>query len=314
MSLGTTVLTLLLLFGLGPVAGAQEKTDLRLQLQQGASYTLQYVQTLHVRTERATAAGPVGAEEFTQTNGTGYRFDVLSVGPDGKARVKVTFERVLIKDQGPAGSVDYDSADPPAEVPFAVRIPAALVGKHFTMTISPKGLISDVQGVEEMVSQVVEDLEDVPEPDHSRMVTDVQQQFTNETMLAMMQPLLDVYPEKPVAVGESWERKDSPAPGITVTNVWTFKEAKDGVNILQLNGSFSTNPSGLPPEAGPPPTVRGNAEGTLELSATTGWTLTGSVGRSIVTEQSVRLPTSQEDATFTTIVKSTATLGPVQSE
>jgi hypothetical protein len=181
------------------------------------------------------------------------------------------------------------------------------------MTVSPTGSVSDVQGVADMVKQMSQDLADVPEPYRTQLTVSMEQQYTDETVGEMMQGLLSVYPDHPVAVGESWEEKTPVYPGMTATNVWTFKESKDDVNTLELNGTLNFDPSTFPTEAGSPPSIEGKVEGTLELSAKTGWILGGSLTRKATIEQSVPLPATQEMSTATTTIDNAATLGPLDT-
>jgi len=266
---------------LASCGGGSKKLDLRLRLEAGKSYGVKMTAD---QTVTQTLAGQT--QTINQTIGMAYTYDVQSVGSDGTMLVKVTYDWVLYTQDGPMGKVSYDSANPPATIPEAALGYAALVGKGFSAKMTPTGDITDVQGVDEMIAQMLDTL-GVPEGSaRAELEASLRSQFGGEALKESFEKAAFFYPDKPVAVGDSWSRPialESGMPMILDTT-WTLKARKNGIATVEARSNVQPNPGAKPLEmAGMTITyeLSGEQTGTMELDEKTGWPVSATMKQNL---------------------------------
>src|SRR5205085_637266 len=95
------------------------------------------------------------AQATEQTFAVGYRMAVESVDGAGNMKVATTYDAVMFRQKGPSGAVEYDSQNPPKQVPPAARAFAALAGLGFKSTVTPAGKVTAVEGLDAMFAEMV---------------------------------------------------------------------------------------------------------------------------------------------------------------
>ena len=327
------VLCLLACASLGPAASAQaaETLELRLRLRKGDVYRLKLtVDQKIVHTPPAATPGgdgaPVRAEapppkpgapqSTEQMMAVGYTMSVLDVDAEGAMTVETKYDSVLFRQKGPAGVVEFDSANPPKQPPPLARAFAVLPGLRFRMTLAPAGGVKSLQGLAEMSAEMVRRL-DLPEgPARSNVQKVLSDHFGEAAMRDNMQNLFALYPPGPVKVGESWERKVVVARGFpaVLDHTYTLKSRTAGVAEVAVNAKLSPNTEAAPVELGTGRTtydLSGEQRGTARVAEATGWT------ESLETEQDLSgtityktAPNAQ--ATIPITVKSKVVLEPLK--
>lgn len=275
---------ILLAFALLPVgsAGAQaDKLDLRLRLKQGQTYRLKT--TVEQRINQSPGADAPTTE---QTFSVGYSMSVEEVDTAGNMKVATKYDTILFRQKGPAGGVEFDSANPPKQVPQGARPFAALAGLGFRMTLTPAGRVTAVDGLDAMFAEMVRKL-DLPEgPAKAAVQKVLTEQFGEEAMKQNLQNMFALYPDAPVAVGESWERRIVVSKGfpVVIEGAYTLKSRADGVARIETKATISPNDAAGPVDLGTGKMsyeLKGVQSGIAEVEEATGWT------RSLVTEQVV---------------------------
>lgn len=256
---------------LAAVASAQEPVSLRLNLQTGETYPQR------VATKQVINQSLLGMEQTTETGLVlEYDFTVTKVDPaTGVATLDAVYRRVAMEFSSPMLSMAYDSAAPPAEIHPALRPYAALVGASFTMDIAPDGTVPRVDGVDETVDAVLESA-DIPEGMRRQLEGQIREQFNDEAVRRLTEQTLAIYPESPVAVGESWSKRIDGAGMIPVVidNTWTLKQA-DAANaglavesqIASAEGESLFEANGMTLKG----VFEGSQAGTIDLDRVTGW-------------------------------------------
>jgi len=207
-----------------------DKLPLRLSLREGESLSLRVV------TDQNVSQTVMGQKvEIAQKIGFDFTFLVDAVDADGTTMVQVTYDWVMMEQDGPTGKVVYNSADPPTRVPDMAVGFAALVGRGFAMQMSAEGRVQDIQGVDALITGLLEEL-DLPE---GTAADDIEQslrnQFGEEALKENMENMMAVYPEESVGIGDSWTRTIIISKGfpIILDNTWTLKAREDGVECIQ---------------------------------------------------------------------------------
>ena len=120
------VALLLVLSAVGHAVRAADNVELKLRPKAGET---QKLAALIDQKISQTING--SAQTIQQTIGLAYSFAVQTIDPDGSASIKVTYDAVTFKQQGPMGNIEYDSTHPPTSVPAMAKEFAALAGQSF---------------------------------------------------------------------------------------------------------------------------------------------------------------------------------------
>lgn len=256
---------------LAAAAVAQEPVSLRLNLQAGETYPQR------VSTRQVVNQTLIGMEQTTETGLVlEYDFTVTKIDPaTGVATLDAVYRRVAMEFASPMLDMAYDSAAPPAEIHPALRPYAALVGASFTMDIAPDGTVPRVDGVNETVDAILQSV-DLPEGMREGLEGQLREQFNDEAVRRLTEQTLAIYPEGPVAVGDSWSKRIDGAGmiPIVIDNTWTLKQADAAAAGLAVeskitsaaDGSFfETNGMSLKGA------FEGSQAGTIDLDRATGW-------------------------------------------
>jgi hypothetical protein len=270
--------------GLTSGCGGEDQADklpLRLNLREGESLSLRMV------TDQNISQTVLGQEqEITQKIGFDFTFLIDAVDADGTAMVQVTYDWVMMEQDGPTGKIVYDSADPPARVPDLAVGFAALVGRGFAMRLSAEGRVQDIQGVDALITGLLEEL-DLPEGAEADAIEQsFRDQFGEEALKENMENMMAVYPEEPVGIGDSWARKIVISKGfpMILDNTWTLTAREGGVATIEVHSTVEPNPDAEPLQMGPIQLsyeIAGEQQGTIELNESTGWTIGAELRRAL---------------------------------
>ncbi len=269
-----------------------ERVELRLRLKGGESYRLRMTTVQKVL---QTIQGR--RQEMNQTMAVGYRFDVTGVDNGGTASVQITYDSIAFRQEGPMGVIEYDSDNPPPVVPPLARGFAGIVGMGFSMKVTPEGEVLEVDGAEEMLTEMLDQLELPQGPARASIKAILQKEFGDQALQELMNIALAIYPDRPVGIGDSWSRRMVISRGfpMVVENTWTLKSRKDGIAFIEISSEITPGPEGSSIGMGPMELnyeIRGTQTGTIELKEATGWIIRSEVTQSLSGE--VRLKTAPE--------------------
>jgi hypothetical protein len=142
----------------------------------------------------------IGGMEIDQEMIMGQQFEVIELTDDGVGTLKVTYDRIKFKMDGPM-STDFDSdKDKKGEDMFG-SIFGAMVGKSLTMQMSRKGEVLKIEGMAKMMDEIVKAL---PE-EMQGMAGMVKGQMSDDYAKSMVQNSFGFLPKDPVAKGDSWD-------------------------------------------------------------------------------------------------------------
>jgi uncharacterized protein DUF6263 len=255
----------LFLAGACATVSTRDALELQYRFEVGQSY-----RTLMV-SEHDISQTIMGQVQDVQTsNSIGIRTTVVEVDAGGSALVRMVYESFKMSQQSPAGSVEYDSFNPPDPVPDAARPYAAMVGSEFTMRISPQGRMTDVQGMEAMMDRIME-TSNVPAGPMMEQV-----RGSVDQMMEGMWSGFSTLPAEPIMTGDSWESNPPPGGGLPLNfeTTLTLVGRRNGVAMIEMHVIMGEGDSTM--EIGPM-TLRydvvGEQTGTMEIDEATGWPL-----------------------------------------
>jgi hypothetical protein len=321
-------LSLALLLARAGAAAAEEKLELHLRLKKGQEYRLRLTVDQHVvqtppppspagnrpQRQQQRQQPPPQPQAIEQTLAVGYTMSVEDVDAGGAMTLATKYDSVLFRQKGPAGVVEFDSKNPPKQLPPSAKAFAALPGLGFKMTVTSEGAIKSIDGLDDMLAELLRRLDVADGPARANLQKVLTEQFGEAAMKQNMQNLFALYPPRPVAVGESWGRKLVVAKGfpLVIDGTYTLKSRDNGVAEIALDAKVSPNADAGGVDLGTGKMsyeLSGTQRGSAKVEEATGWT------RSLTTEQDVagtlRFDTpGDRDAAIPVTMKSRVVLEP----
>ena len=214
----------------------------------------------------------MGQEQIVSHNiGVGRKLDVLEVDAQGNMRIRYTYVWSKLKQTGPMGTTDYESTQS-TPVPSGAEVFAGVIGQGYTLKVSPKGKVLDVNGVEELAQAVARKSPGVDIVSSQNPGTFL---ITKDGIREAAEGIWSVYPESPVEVGASWDQKKVTRMGLTmnVENKLTLQKRQGGVATIASTSTMKTDPTAPAMEMQGMHMkieVTGTQEGTSEVDEATG--------------------------------------------
>jgi hypothetical protein len=223
---------------------AQDKAELKWTFVKGRELT--YKQT---QKQTMEFAGTAMEQESAQTQ----VWTVKDVAADGTATIETKCVAVAAKGSG-AMEFEYDS-EKDKEVPEnpQVAMMAKMLGKSFTLKMTPSGKIVEMKGFDALVEEMLKDMGE----DAGPMKEMLKQMLSDDSMKSMMQQLAPMLPEKPVGAGDAWKNdftlKFPMIGGMKFGVASSLTELKDGqakiaqdwtIELKEDGGADPDNPLG----------------------------------------------------------------------
>lgn len=195
-----------------------EKVSLEWKFKKGE--TFRYEMSMSI-------AMDLGGMEIDQEMIMGQAFEVTDLTEDGTGTLKVTYDRIKFKMDGPM-SADFDSdKDKKGEDMFGA-IFGAMVGKSMTLQLNRRGEVLKVEGMAKMMEDIIKDL---PE-EHQAMAGMMKGQMNDDYAKSMSQMSFGFLPKGAIAKGDSWDAESKTTfAGLGKADLKgksTLKEIRDG--------------------------------------------------------------------------------------
>ena len=179
-----------------------------------------------------------------------YTYKIIAdvVDSAGNQVVNSTIDGLKFKAEVMGMSMGYDSKEvidtnhQDAMSGMVRKIFSGMLGRTFKVTINPNGNIEKVTGVEEIVNAMIEQIPGSDE-DKEKMKQKLQQSFNPMQVKQTFAQLFNIYPNKPVKVGDSWNKDmDMGLGGMKSKQQITFtvKDITSSSIILNLKGDLKT--------------------------------------------------------------------------
>lgn len=228
----TTLAAACLVLAVG-FAPAQTVT-LRLQLPEGTTY---HQRTTQQQTIKQNVMGMQQEIEssFQQTS----RSEVTEVRPDGAMVIEITTTRVRNRSSVGGMVMEYDSENPPANPDVMASMLEGMVGSTMTVVCSPSGQILEMSGFDAMMDDMFRGAGGEMPP---ALREQMNSQFGEEAMRESMALLTDIYPERPISIGDSFTSTASlpSMMNMRVSTSYTLRAVENGLAILDVSGSMDT--------------------------------------------------------------------------
>lgn len=293
---------------LGPAALSAQEVTLRLNLNQGDSHRINTTTEQRIEQEMQGIT-----QTIEQTIGMGMNLEVLEVDDEGNYRIRMTYDSVRYVQEGPMGRTEYDSeqADGEPAAPMAQGF-AALVGEGYEATLTPLGRVTEVSGVDRMIDNMLGKIE-LEGAARGMVEQTMRSQFNDEAMQASMEMMSAIYPEEPVAVGDTWEQEMEANFGfpMAMETTWTLEEVEGGVATLSVEADITSPEDAEPMEMGPVKmtfALEGRQTGTMKLDEESGWTREANFEQDMEGQMEVEAPNQPQPLAIPMKIQSTITI------
>jgi len=187
---------------------------LRFGLDEGGTHRFAMNQTQSMDIDM----GAMGRQQMENSARMEFLQTVKEMLPDGSIVLDTTFGRMHTKVSMGGMSMEFDTeSDEEAAHPVAA-FQKFLQGKHVVVTMSPRGLVRSVEGLEAILDDLSEALPD--QPGNPQAMEAIKQGFGAEATTALMQQAVVPYPEDAVAIGDTWHQNlKLPNPALGDLNI-----------------------------------------------------------------------------------------------
>jgi Family of unknown function (DUF6263) len=256
--------------------------ELGFNVKKGEKYKIQ--QSIEQKISQTLEAQ---VSESNQILNMEYTYDVTEVDAEGIATVTTTFDKVVVNINGEGESFQYDSTKESGEDNQLATIYKGIIGKALTLRIDKQGNVLDIQGVDKMMSELINSL-NIEDPQTKQSAQQVlEQNFGDEALRDSFSKVTKVYPPENTKVGGTWEDTQTINMGypITVNSKYTLKEDAKEFLTIDMNSEIKTNGNAEPMDMMGIKArydLNGNQTGTFKLNKNSGIAESGNSTQKIV--------------------------------
>jgi hypothetical protein len=198
------------------------------------------------KTDQTSSQKMMGiSTKTTQKTEMYLRNEVLSVGSDGLADVRCTYERIKVEtDNSMMGKKTYDSDNASGDVSVDMKGYKALVGRSIGFKIDKYGTVQEVSGVDSLFDIVMASVsEETGGMGMETVKTAMKSTFGDEAMKSMMQSASIQYPEVLIAEGDTWGKKIGSMGAMPLSMDVTYKVDHIDADkvVLSFEGTITTD-------------------------------------------------------------------------
>ncbi len=154
----------------------------------------------------------------------------------GRTRLQVMYDRVRYSHEVNGEVVEYDSSQPPAEIPPAVLAYHGMPGDGFAFWLSRENQIDGVDGFRDFLKRC---LRFVPEEQRGQVMRDIEAGSGEQGIEDFVDSTIGLLPyDVDTSIGDSWERPQriaGPLP-MEVNTVCTLRNVTDQTAEVELDG------------------------------------------------------------------------------
>jgi hypothetical protein len=261
-----SIATFLFFIGL---SSASAQINLSLNVDKGKKYEYRMEMSM---TTTTTVNGQKISGETTVT--TTYDMDVLDKTKE-IILVKYTYKDFAMNISSMMMKMSYDSkqtTEPTSEMDkMLANTFKGLINKSFDIKFTPEGKVISATGMNEIVKGIEQSDNDAKT---KQMVAGLKQQFSDETMKHTFEQSFNIYPGKPIKVGDSWNINQSLNISGAQTGIdtkYTLKSASNNLAKIDINSDISMDLSSI----GVVRNVTGTMTGNIDVDVDTGLPVIG---------------------------------------
>lgn len=158
---------------------------------------------------------------------------------DGQTRFRVRYDRVRYTHHLPDEVIEFDSDNPPPQVPLSLKAWQAMVGDGFSFWIGRDNQIASVEGFHEFLQRC---LSGIPADRRDEVLLSIESTSGENGVSDFVDNAIGLLPYGEVkAPGDSWKRSRNigrPVP-MHLDNTYTLKTLDDRRAVIQISGQIT---------------------------------------------------------------------------
>lgn len=270
--------------------GGQDKKQYCYKFENGQQYYIKHI--LHRKVE--PKSGQSNGMAIEQNFSFGYQVVVKQVDDDGGAWLQFSYDWVSVEQKDFEKQVSYDSAKADDNISPLLWGYRALLGEVFQVKISKFGKIEQVKGFLEVHQSITKKIK--PNPGKKMLIRQIQSQFNDFAMQELLTNLTDIYTDKKVDKGSSWDKsfETSYESQMVFNSKLTVNDiTDDGFAVIGLESKIKT-------KFGAKPVTRGS----MELKSKSTGSQTGTIRINEYTGEIISSDINQKMTTLTEVISS----------
>ncbi|MBN9295700.1 MAG: hypothetical protein J0I41_01760 [Filimonas sp.] len=248
--------------------------DLKFNPAAGSKY--KYTVTMNQKLQQTVQGQTKDMDNATEI----YATYEVQAGSGTDKVLKLTYDRFKGTASGMTFDTDVaDSAGTSGNPMSAIF--SSMKGQSISMTVSAKGEVKEVKGVEELLDKMVANMpgDSATKP---MMKENIKKLMGEDYMKSMMEQSFKIYPAGAVKIGDNWKTDMEMKNGIALklANTFTLKSVENNVAKLDVKSDISSGSMemmGMKIETD----LKGTQTGTFDLDVPTGMATSGDITQEI---------------------------------
>ena len=221
-----------------PTAPALDRAALQLSLQAGDRFPMRKVVEQELKQASLSGTPQISRSRLELM----LAISVEDVQPD-RTQMRVTYDRVHYSHEVAGELVEYDSNDPPAQIPQAVMTYHGMLKDGFSFVLGSDHQISSVIGFHEFIERC---LRHVPENQRQRVMLDIEASSGEKGIADFVDNTIGLLPaDVDKVLGDTWKKDrhiGKPVP-MQIQTTYTLKDLSNGLATVSIGGEITPSTS-----------------------------------------------------------------------
>ncbi|MEZ4804074.1 MAG: DUF6263 family protein [Bacteroidia bacterium] len=255
-----------------------QKLDLKLNLKQGETYyqkmntNMNIDQTINGMANNITMSIR-GVTEFKVTNKT-----------DSFYFMDVVYASLAMDMKMPMATMSFDSEKKDSTDIFS-KILRNLIGKSMQIKMDYKGKVFYVKNADSIFNGMFENIPNLPESQRKQLEDQMKQSYGEEAFRNSIEMSVSLFPEKPVALKETWEKNSDIKTTMELNLKSKYKLEESNKNFYRITGSteMSSNKDKYVSVSGfsMKYDMNGTMTSDVKIDTNTGWVIESNISQNL---------------------------------
>jgi Family of unknown function (DUF6263) len=219
-------------------------------------------------------------QSMHQVTKMGVRYEVMAPGPDGRRRVRVTYESMSFDATTPMGRFSWSSSDTTGTVPQGAEIFAALVNHGYTVDMDADGSNRHVEGWDSLADRLMAAMPAPPGSSADDVRTMLKKNVEESIIGGTMRDALVMMPSQAPAIGASWSctSHNGGSLGMSDESTWTVDSRGGGATQLKVTSQVMSDSTASASMGSMTVhyALSGTRTSTMDVDDATGWVIRSS--------------------------------------
>lgn len=253
-----------------------QTVTMQLDLEKGATYSQQSTSDVIVKQNYAGQQVDIQMKVVGKVN-----FKVMAITNAGYD-LEVEYERISMVMEMPTGTMEFGS-DKSGTEDVMSSILAAMMHKPFGITMTRQGKVTEVRNISVLFDSAFEKYPELSEEQKQQIITQLSQSFGEEGFKGNIEMVTSLFPEAPVAVGETWSTQTEVHSGMSlaVKTIYRLEAVEAGHYVISGKSEMATMAAAVGDDIPMKYDLSGTMTSTIKLAKKTGWIHDASIKQSM---------------------------------